>query len=735
MSFTSARWRKVRTFVAFLLLPCSMGMPQSPVVPLLPVQEAPQLLPVPKVQEGSAPAASVAPSVPFSSGKTPSSTSVSKQFTVYGGDLTLRSSFCMLCEETATALGRVLKDNGKYVLPVIVVLKTPPDITVTGPAVTYNIGELAHGGFHLQINAQLRTGFNTTEFSNELVRILLAERILRNHQKLQTSRSDVLPAWVMTGVTQALDFRSRSRPSALFSAVFRRGQVYSLDRILAADPTHLDALSKGIYETSTCALVLTLLDMPDGAVRFAKFLNALAVESKSDRELLTMHFPSLGSSQNALEKWWSLQMAALAMPSAMETYGLSRTEEELDDALMLMLPGNHEEKKEAVPTMTATEAEAKKPGNKFFNWFKRDDKSDAPAEAGKKDAAKPQEEAKPKEEAPSQPAEEAKPEGSKPFFRFPGSSLLPGGKKVVFPFGKKKPVDEAADAPADEKDKGKEEKKKPEPAKPEPKAEPAKKSQEPAKTVEAPPPAKLSRKPGESRSIGGRPEDLPKAPPAATPPPKKDTPVEAPKKPEKEKASPTEGKPEDSAPEKPNMFNPRNWFRKDDQASADAKEKDKGTSAGNKAGADAGATPARKRTVKPGSIPIEDFAMIAKHPDRVDILNRCMAKLSALKLKAHPMYKPIVTDYILVVQELVQGKTKGVSDRLERLRQQRDETHEKALAVESYLDWYEANHTGTLSHSFDDFLKLDEELSRERLPRNDALSKYLDAVQQEFEEK
>src|SRR5436190_10745849 len=202
---------------------------------LLHVPESPAAAGIATAPATPAPTASLVP-------KTASSTSTSKQFTVYGGDLNLRSTFCVLCEETAAALGRVLKDNGDFVLPIIVVLKTPPDITTTGPAVTLNIGELTQGGFHLQINAELRTGFRTIEgdFSRELVRVLLAERILRNHQKLSTTRqNDVLPAWVMTGVTQALEYRSRSRPSALFSAVFKRGQVYSLDRILTADPAKL----------------------------------------------------------------------------------------------------------------------------------------------------------------------------------------------------------------------------------------------------------------------------------------------------------------------------------------------------------------------------------------------------------------------------------------------------------------------------------------------------------------
>jgi hypothetical protein len=129
---------------------------------------------------------------------------------------------------------------------------------------------------------------------------------------------------------------------------------------------------------------------------------------------------------------------------------------------------------------------------------------------------------------------------------------------------------------------------------------------------------------------------------------------------------------------------------------------------------------------------LEDFALLAKRDDRSEILNRSLVRLNALKLRAHPLYKPLIAEYVDLVADLRQEKTKGAAKKLEDLRQQRGAIHEKALAVETHLDWYEANHTGTMSHAFDDFLHLDDELEKDRLPRNDDLSKYLDSVQSEF---
>ncbi|MEY4484946.1 MAG: hypothetical protein RL693_2398, partial [Verrucomicrobiota bacterium] len=319
--------------------------------------------------------------------KVASSTSSNKQFTVHGADLKARSTFILLCEESAATLGKLLKDDGRFLLPIVVVLKTPPDISLNGAAVTTSIGELSYGGFHFQLTVQLRNDFSSEDFTLELVRVLLAERILRNQQTLKTTRTRqrVLPDWLLTGVSEAMEFRSRARPSLLFSAVFKSGQVYSIDRIIDADPAQLDAMARGIYEASSCALVLTLLDQPDGPVRFTKFLDALAQDNQSDRDLLKKHFPTLGISKNSLEKWWTLQMAALATPSPMETLSVTETEALLNKALAL----NVENYVEPAAAPAKTE-KAKAPGL-FHKTPSKEKQEETPAdEKPKSEPVKPE---------------------------------------------------------------------------------------------------------------------------------------------------------------------------------------------------------------------------------------------------------------------------------------------------------------------------------------------------------
>jgi hypothetical protein len=569
----------------------------------------------------------------------PSSTSATGQFTIHGSDLATRSAFCLLCDDVAAALGRLLRDDAHYSLPVVIVLKSPPDATLTGPAVTWNISQLAHGGFHLQINATLRAEFKADDFAREVVRILIAERILRSHKELKTSRQNVLPNWVLTGVTQALEFRGRSRPSVLFAAVFRNGQIYGVDKILAADPGQLDALARGVYETSACALVLALLDQPDGPVRFGKFLEALARNDKSDRELLRQMFPTLGASKNSLEKWWALQMATLATPSPLESLGVDETEARLRAALMLVFDPapEKESRKKSAPTPPEKKGEGPEASK---------------AAEGKKDGER------------------------RSFFRrsSPEAPII-GGKKILFMAVSDANTDGASPKKAS--------------AKPDPKE--AVKSAEKSKT-------------------------------AANETPKKTAPAAGNSKDDKTEAV------------KRNPFDPRTWFRGKDKPPEETPKKEsaatKDRPAENRKSRE---TPAESNPSGPAAgVPLEEFATVWKRDDRDKIFQRTIGQLSALKVRAHPLYRPLIEEYIATVRLLVGGKPKGVPEKLATLREQQTKVRELARAVETHLDWYEAEQTRSYSGLFDDYLKLGDKIEQELRPRNDALSKYLDTLAKEY---
>lgn len=613
---------------------------------------------------------STVPSVAAKPGSPATSTSVNGQFVIHGADLNTRGTFIMLCDETATSLGKFLRDDGKFLIPVVVVLKMPPDIALGGPAVSTNINQLAHGGFHLQMNVQLRPDFLSEDFTRELVRVLLAERILRNHKELQTKRQRVLPDWVLTGVTQALDFRSRSRPSAFFAAVFQRGQVYSVDKLLSADPAQLDSLSRGIYETSACALVLALLDQPDGQLRFAKFLNSLALDDKPDRDLLKDSFPTLTASRNSLEKWWSLQMATLATPAALEILSVEETESKLNEALSLRFDPLPEETKKT-KSKTTSKASPANPTDK--------------------------------------PLEEPKKERS-PLFSPPSSNLpFVSGKRIAFTPKTDADTDGAIDDAPKIKEAPKKSKANPTP--------PVKKAS--AESSGSPPP-KLKAKP---HPVAERPEEVTKPAPATVngqKTPKKSEPSDEDQKKRsllnpfnwfRGKEKPADPANSDPPPKKPGK-NDKSGIA--DGTLNQAKFNDEGT----------------KGVTGPS---INDYQLIAKRPDREKILQRNLERLAQLKLQANPLYRPLINDYADVIGQMMKGKDKNVTAKLAELDRRRGKISQQAKAVESYADWYEASETKEYSGTYEDYLRLCEKIDKEIRPRTDAISKYLDALAKEYE--
>ena len=280
-----------------------------------------------------------APRVAAPSDKIPvtSSTSTSRQFIVHGKVFETRSAMSTRCEEISQDLRKVLNDKEPWVLPIVVVLNQGEDAAKSkAPPISTAISELNFGGFHLQVTVNEGPGLTGADLRREIVRALLAERILRNHQKIETPKGRLLlPDWIMTGVLHGMDYRASPTPSAVFAKLFRSGKIYGIEEIIEASPVEMDGLSRTIYETSCCALVLALVEQPSGPQNLNKFLNALASDPRSERELLSAAFPNFAASASSLNKWWSLQLATLARPGIGEPLTPAESIKAIEDAITI----------------------------------------------------------------------------------------------------------------------------------------------------------------------------------------------------------------------------------------------------------------------------------------------------------------------------------------------------------------------------------------------------------------
>ncbi|MBL9116853.1 MAG: hypothetical protein JNJ83_17735 [Verrucomicrobiaceae bacterium] len=725
-----------------LSLPSLKELPPPPALPVLPKQQpaaaatpkadaAPSTMPTPIPQS---PPPSVAARDKLPTPPKPAGSSSGGQFVIHGAELKTRALMLQRCEAVALEMRSLLQDNVEGAIPIIIAIRTAPDLNPSLPAVSPAISALAHGGFHLQLTVQARPDFNPQEMRKELIRLLVVERILRGHQQI-TPKGRILPDWLLVGINEALDFRSRTRPSALFSAVFRTGKVFGIEEILEAEPGSLDALSRAIYNSSCCALVLTLLDQPDGALSFSKFLRSLPTDARSNRELLAAWFPNLGSSKSSLEKWWSLKLANLARPSVFETLSPEETMTALTSALYFRYEGSSEKPSTSstprrkppsqppTPEVTAVEETPKSGTGIIRNWFKRDEKPDEEsvketksepspaAPAASDEQVQPKKDDGPgffgrfffgdKKEAPESSKDSPKAADKTDDSAFlqlapsavwhtasPLLSLLSDhiiciddkGTPIVriLGIGKKKTPEEIAQ---EEKEKAEKEA------------------------------ARLKAKEAEAAAKMAADDEKAKARAA-------------------EKAKEAEERAQkDAARDKARADRQKEKDDKEAQEDADRKEME-APPPPPPAPTVRKTSPTPKPKAAQISIPLEEFEKIASRKDLPLICAATARSLAALEKRSHPLFKPVIVRYIEVISAISEGKTKDVPAALAELKVAKEAALSQATAVRTHLDWYEASETKNYTGEFDDYLRLSETIRKELAPRTDVISKHLDEMEE-----
>lgn len=130
---------------------------------------------------------------------------------------------------------------------------------------------------------------------------------------------------------------------------------------------------------------------------------------------------------------------------------------------------------------------------------------------------------------------------------------------------------------------------------------------------------------------------------------------------------------------------------------------------------------------------LADFKAYLKNPGAKKALIECSRGLIALQVQAHPLLRPVVQEYLRIAGELSNGKTRGAEKALESVAAYRHLIVERMDKIDDYLNWYEATQIQEQSGAFNDFLESAKALDKPPPKRDDAISKYIDQLEREFE--
>lgn len=118
--------------------------------------------------------------------------------------------------------------------------------------------------------------------------------------------------------------------------------------------------------------------------------------------------------------------------------------------------------------------------------------------------------------------------------------------------------------------------------------------------------------------------------------------------------------------------------------------------------------------------------------DRIAAVRPAQDALVRLSYRCFPSFRPLLEDYQKLLQQLVEGRPKGVAERLAELQSMRRTMVARAADGRDFLDWFEITRAEETSGEFDEYLRMKEDLRRKRPGGNDPVSLYLDRLQQSF---
>ena len=292
-------------------------------------QEPPRAVLVPETPLPQAPA----PALP-AAGRV---ISRSQQFRVSGTDGLVRGTVAMLAEDAKDEFLRLTGEKDEWKVPVSISLHGNQGDPLPPRSVAMRLLS-SEAGYDLHLDVHLSHGIEMELFSHTITAALLYERALRGRKPGVASTLLRAHPWLVEGLREATAWRMKRSDRRLYEALFKHGGLFKLDELFAIDESQyeeLDGAMRAAFRVSSGALVMALLEQPQGRAGFQTFLTESAAFEGEMPTLLRRHFPDLNLSETSLAKWWALQLAEMTTPTLTDVLTIELTEKALDDALQL----------------------------------------------------------------------------------------------------------------------------------------------------------------------------------------------------------------------------------------------------------------------------------------------------------------------------------------------------------------------------------------------------------------
>jgi hypothetical protein len=268
----------------------------------------------------------------------------SKQFRISGGDSPARGTVALLAEQTKDELLRLSGEKDEWKVPVSIRLHGKPGDPLPPRTVSMRLLEV-EGVRELRLDVHLSRGIEQEQerLKRAVTAVLLYERALKAEPGAGSGESMFVPPWLTEGLREATAWRLDESDRRLYEALFKRGGMFKLDELFVLGEQafeDMDGVTRAAFRVSSGALVMALLEQPQGKEGFRSFLAEVAAYQGEMPGLLRKHFPELNLSETSLSKWRDLQLASKGGVNPLtDILTIQQTDTALAEALRLDFRG------------------------------------------------------------------------------------------------------------------------------------------------------------------------------------------------------------------------------------------------------------------------------------------------------------------------------------------------------------------------------------------------------------
>jgi hypothetical protein len=267
----------------------------------------------------------------------PNSTSTSRQFIVFGADISGRGALCELAERTKSNLLHLLDQGDEWKWPLLINVDYPKANFPDASQAKFEVNQLG-SGLKLQLNLVVTPELLGRNVQREILRALLIEWIYRDRGNIAAGATYVSPPeWLLDGLLSLEPGRATNDNGELLQMVVDANKIAPLEEVVKQPRSQLDSASRRLFDAYSQALVQLLLDSPDGRQKLVQYFIDLPSAPRDALADLRVHFPeTLGRSP---DKWWGLSVAQLSASNRHRILGGAETGRLLDRLLRFPITG------------------------------------------------------------------------------------------------------------------------------------------------------------------------------------------------------------------------------------------------------------------------------------------------------------------------------------------------------------------------------------------------------------